>query len=193
MVLALLYYPPKHPRGIPWNHAIKILDYVGAVLFSIGGVLVLTGVIYTNLVPASSPRVIGLLCSGFAVVVAFALWEHFMPMEAPICPPRIFAKHWGREFTFPFMAATIINMFYYSTNIAYISQVSWIRILSIYRAWLTGEVDECPLYRLIHSSVICSEIDPPTEHGHDVWSNYTRNCRVSSSSTLCPPACSLIW
>jgi hypothetical protein len=92
-------------------------------LFTAGGILVLTGVVYTNLVPSTSPRVIAPLCVGFAIIVAFALWEHFMPMEAPLCPPRIFAKNWGREFTFPFVAATIINMFYYSTNIAYISQV----------------------------------------------------------------------
>jgi len=123
-LLVWLYFPPKHPRGIPWRQAVRILDYVGAILFSIGAVLVLTGVIYTNLVPASSPRVIGLLTSGFGVIVAFGLWEHFTPLEAPMCPPKIFAKHWGREFTFPFMAATIINMFYYSTNVAYISQVS---------------------------------------------------------------------
>jgi len=119
-----LYFPPKHPRGIPWDRAVKILDYVGAVLFIVGGVLILTGVIYTNLVPASSPPVVVLLTVGFAIMVAFGLWEHFMSVEAPLCPPRIFAKHWGREFTYPFIAATIINMFYYSTNVVYINQVS---------------------------------------------------------------------
>lgn len=124
LILIWLYFPPKHPRGILWGKAIRSLDYAGALLFATGGILVLLGVVYTSILPASSPRVIVMLCVGFAFVVAFALWEHFMPLEAPLCPPKIFAKHWGREFTFPFVAATIINMFYYSTNVAYISQVS---------------------------------------------------------------------
>ncbi|KEF50998.1 uncharacterized protein A1O9_12952 [Exophiala aquamarina CBS 119918] len=122
--LSWFYFPPKHPRGVPWDKAMKIIDYVGAALFTAGGILVLLGIVYTNLLPASNPRVVVLLSVGFAVIIAFALWERFMPMEAPLCPPKIFAKSWGREFTFPLLAATIINMFYYSTNIAYISQMN---------------------------------------------------------------------
>lgn len=124
LILFWIYFPPKHPRGIAWDKAIRNIDYTGALLFAAGGVLVLLGVVYTNILPASSPRVVVLLCVGFTFIIAFALWERLMPLEAPLCPPKIFAIHWGREFTFPFMAATIINMFYYSTNVAYISQAS---------------------------------------------------------------------
>jgi len=128
LIIYWIYFPPKHPRGIHWDKAVRILDYIGALLFATGCILVLLGVVYTNIVPASSPRVIVLLCVGFATIVGFALWERLVPLEAPLCPPKIFAKHWGREFTFPLVAATIINMFYYSTNVAYITQASFSHI-----------------------------------------------------------------
>jgi hypothetical protein len=41
--LFIFYHPPKHPRGIPWKEALKGLDWVGSVLFSIGATLVLVG------------------------------------------------------------------------------------------------------------------------------------------------------
>src|SRR5262245_48479494 len=58
MLLVWLYHPPKHPRGIPWNEALRQLDYGGALLFTTGAVLVFTGVIYTTIVPSSDPRVL---------------------------------------------------------------------------------------------------------------------------------------
>jgi MFS family permease len=103
-LLVWLYHPPTHPRGIPWHQALKELDYGGALLFTAGAVLVLTGVIYTTIIPASSPIVIGLLCAGFGVIVIFAFYETFMPLKQPLTPPKIFKKDYGREFTFPFIA-----------------------------------------------------------------------------------------
>jgi hypothetical protein len=133
-----LYYPPKHPRGIPWDEAVRILDYGGAFMFTLGAVLVLTGVIYTNTESSSSPCVIGLLVFGFCVIVAFTLYEHFMPLKAALTPPHVFAKDKGREFTFPFAAASIINMFYYSTRIAYATMVRQaIFMVLTWEWWLT--------------------------------------------------------
>jgi hypothetical protein len=88
-------------------------------LFTAGATLVLTGVIYTTIVPSSDPKVIGLLVSGFVVIIAFALYETFVPLKQPMTPPKIFAKDYGREFTAPFIAGVIVNMFFYSVNIAY--------------------------------------------------------------------------
>ncbi|KIW17974.1 hypothetical protein PV08_05169 [Exophiala spinifera] len=121
--LYLVYYPPKHPRGIPWHQAIKNLDYGGAMLYSIGGSLVFSGIVQTTTIPASDPKVFGTLVSGFGVLVAFALYEHFMPLRAALTPPHIFAKDKGREFTFPFIAGTISNMGYFATNVAFLTQV----------------------------------------------------------------------
>ncbi|KAF2500113.1 hypothetical protein BU16DRAFT_453129 [Lophium mytilinum] len=119
VLLVWLYKPPQHPRGIPFKQALRELDYGGGVLFTAGAVLVFTGVIYTQIVTSSDPKVIGLLVAGFALIVIFALYETFVPLKQPMTPPEIFAKDYGREFTFPFIAGIIVNMFFYSVNIAY--------------------------------------------------------------------------
>jgi MFS family permease len=65
-LLVWLYFPPKHPRGIPWNQALRELDYIRMVLFVAGTVLILTGIVYTTTVPSFDPKVIatlGKLCS----------------------------------------------------------------------------------------------------------------------------------
>ncbi|OAA63617.1 Fungal trichothecene efflux pump [Niveomyces insectorum RCEF 264] len=118
-LLVLLYFPPKHPRGIPWHEAVRQLDYLGAFLFTTGATLVFTGVIYTTIIPASSKIVIGLLCSGFGVVVIFALYERFGNLKQPLTPWQIFNVDRGAEFTFPFISGMIVNMFFYSVNIVY--------------------------------------------------------------------------
>ncbi|KAF2476268.1 MFS general substrate transporter [Lindgomyces ingoldianus] len=118
-LLIWLYHPPKHPRGIPWDQALRELDYLGAVLFTAGAVCVFTGVIYTTIIPSSDPKVIALLCVGFAVIGVFASYERFAPLKQAMCPPDIFAKDKGREFTYPFIAGVIVNMFFYSVNIVY--------------------------------------------------------------------------
>ncbi|KAL1892009.1 hypothetical protein Sste5346_007353 [Sporothrix stenoceras] len=123
-LLIWLYHPPKHPRGIPWHEAVKQLDYLGAALFTIGATLVLTGVIYTTIIPASDPIVIGLLVSGFGVTVIFALWEHFGNLKQPLAPPKVFAQDKGREFLFPFISGMIVNMFFYSVNIVYPTMIN---------------------------------------------------------------------
>ena len=74
-LLVWLYFPPKHPRGIPWHDAVRQLDYVGGILFIIATTLILTGIVYTTTLPSKSPKVIGTLVSGFALMVIFALWE----------------------------------------------------------------------------------------------------------------------
>ena len=123
-LLIWLYHPPTHPRGIPWHEAIRQLDYLGAVLFTVGATLALTGVIYATIIPPSDPIVVGLLCSGFGVVVLFALWEHFGNLRQPLVPPWVFAQDKGREFLFPFISGMIVNMFFYSVNIVYPTMIN---------------------------------------------------------------------
>ncbi len=124
VLLIWLYHPPKHPRGIPWHVAIKQLDYLGAALFTVGATLVFTGVIYTTIISPSDKIVIGLLCSGFGVIVLFALWEQFGNLQQPLTPPRVFAQDKGREFLFPFISGAIVNMFFYSVNIVYPTMIA---------------------------------------------------------------------
>lgn len=141
--LALLYHPPKHPRGVPWREAIGGLDYVGTVLVIPGVCLVLVGIINTTYLKTTSVKVVAPMCVGFGLLVLFALWETFSKVKSvsalrfppvlpgahlvsryPLCPPRIFRSHNGREFTVPFVIALIVTMFYYGINIIYPTMVN---------------------------------------------------------------------
>lgn len=73
VVLLLLYFPPKHPRGIPWAQAMRELDYVGIVSFTGAAAMILSGIVYVQLLPSNSPIVIGLLVAGFACLVSHHL------------------------------------------------------------------------------------------------------------------------
>src|SRR6202012_4369419 len=79
--LYLFYFPPKHPRGLPFDQALRELDYLGAVLFIIATTLILTGIVYTTTLPSSDPKVIGTLVAGFGLMVIFALYETFAPLK----------------------------------------------------------------------------------------------------------------
>lgn len=48
IALALLYFPPKHPKGVPWKEAIRGLDYIGTIIVIPGVCLVLVGIINTT-------------------------------------------------------------------------------------------------------------------------------------------------
>ncbi|ETS79900.1 hypothetical protein PFICI_07429 [Pestalotiopsis fici W106-1] len=117
--LFFYYYPPAHPRGLPFKQAIRELDYGGAILFIMSTVLILTGIIYTTTLPSSDPRVLGTLIAGFILLAIFALYETFMPLKQPLTPQHVFTKGGGRELTAPFIAGFVVTMFYYSINIIY--------------------------------------------------------------------------
>lgn len=116
-MLAFFYFPPKHPRGIPWDQALRSLDYVGMISFTAAASLVLSGIVYVQLVPSNSPIVIGLLVSGFASLIFFALWETFAPLKMPLAPTRLFTANKGRALTAPFICGFVVTMFYYGNNI----------------------------------------------------------------------------
>ncbi|KAF9872529.1 fungal trichothecene efflux pump [Colletotrichum karsti] len=91
----LFYHPPtfrmKHgAEASMWSY-VKRFDYVGAVLYT-GGILVLMmglnwgGVVYAW----SSPAVIATVVVGVAAVAAFAVWESFADLSEPFVPMRYF-------------------------------------------------------------------------------------------------------
>jgi hypothetical protein len=119
LALAFCYFPPKHPKGVPWREGLKGLDYVGAALVMPGVCAVLVGIINTTYKKSSDTTVIAPMCVGFGLLVAFGFWETSSKTKYPLCPPRIFRSHEGREFTVPFILAFIVTMFYYGLNIIY--------------------------------------------------------------------------
>lgn len=58
--------------------------------------------------PTNSVRVIAPMCVGFGLLIAFGFWETLSHVAYPLCPPRIFRSHNGREFTVPFIVAFIV-------------------------------------------------------------------------------------
>jgi len=71
-----LYKPPARPRGVPWKEALRGLDYVGAVLVTGGVGLTLVGIVYTTILPATDPHVLGPLISGLLLCAIFGVWEN---------------------------------------------------------------------------------------------------------------------
>lgn len=108
--LYMYYFPPAHPRGLPTGQALRELDYVGSLLFVLSAVLILTGIVYTTILPSSSPTVIGLLVSGFILLLGFALWETFAKLKQPLTPTRVFTRNKGRALTAPFVAGFVVTM-----------------------------------------------------------------------------------
>ena len=124
IALASLYFPPQHPKGVPWKEAIHGLDYVGSFLVIPGVCLVLVGIINTTYMASSNKMVLAPLIVGFILLVACGVWETIGNAKYPLCPPRIFRSHNGREFTVPFILAFIVTMFYYGINIIYPTMVN---------------------------------------------------------------------
>lgn len=122
--LFLYYFPPAHPRGLPFRQAVRELDYGGALLFTIATVLTLVGINYSIQLPSSDPKVIGTLVSGLGTLVAFALYETFVPLKQPLTPTRVFTKGKGRDLTAPFVAAFVVTMFYYAINVIYPTMIN---------------------------------------------------------------------
>lgn len=122
--LVFFYFPPKHPRGLPFDRAMRELDYVGALLFIASAALILTGIVYTTTLPSSDPRVIGTLVAGFVTLVIFALYETFAPLKQPLTPTHVFTRGNGRELSAPFIAGFVVTMFYYAINIIYPTQIA---------------------------------------------------------------------
>jgi len=123
VILALFYHPPKHPRGIPWDQAVRRLDYVGILSFTAAASMILSGIVYVQLLPSNSPTVIGLLVAGFVCLLFFALWETFAPIKEPLAPTRLFTANRGRALTAPFVVGFVVTMFYYGTNITWPTMV----------------------------------------------------------------------
>lgn len=59
------------------------------------------------------------------VRVSATYYLHFTNrLRYPLCPPRIFRSHNGREFTVPFIVAFIVTMFYYGINVIYPTMIN---------------------------------------------------------------------
>lgn len=124
VLLFLFYYPPKHPRGIPWARALKEVDYMGGLLFAAATATILCGIAYASFLPSSDPHVVAMLVCGFAAMIAFALWETFAPLKQPLAPTRLFTHNRGQTLSVPFFVAALVTVYYLAINIIWGTMVS---------------------------------------------------------------------
>lgn len=92
--------------------------------FTVSAAMILSGIVYVQLVPSDDPRVIGLLVAGFGMLIFFSLWETFAPLKEPLAPTHLFTKNKGRALTAPFIVGGVVTMFYYGCNIIWGTMVS---------------------------------------------------------------------
>ena len=121
--LYLFYFPPKHPRDLPFDQALRELNYVDTILFIPSAILILIGIVYTTALLPSSPKVIGILVSGFCLVI-FALYETFTPLKQPLTPTHVFTRGGGRQLTASFIASFVVTMFYSAINVIYPTMIA---------------------------------------------------------------------
>ena len=97
---------------------------VGAILFVIGALPILMGVVWTTVLPSNDRHIIISLVLGFFFMICFALWETFAKIKHPLTPRYVFASSYGRDFTAPAIVLAVVNMFYYSGSILWPTIVS---------------------------------------------------------------------
>jgi hypothetical protein len=107
--------------------------YIGAILFIVGSILILMGVVWTTQYTGADVHIIAPICVGFLVLVSFGLWETYGNAKHPLTPPAIFKSGHGRDFTAPVIAVFITNMYFYSQNILWPSMIG--------AFWSEGDAD----------------------------------------------------
>jgi hypothetical protein len=94
--------------------------------FTIAAAMILCGIVYVQILPSNSPKVIALLVVGFASLLFFGAWETLAKLKEPLAPTRLFTANKGRKLTAPFLCAFVVTMFYYANNI------TWPTMLGVY-------------------------------------------------------------
>jgi MFS family permease len=90
----LFYHPPtfsmKYKRRSKMQQ-LKDFDFVGCLLFTAGLLLFVMGLSWGGgLYAWKSGHVIGTIVSGVLSLVAFFMWETFMPLKEPLVPMHLF-------------------------------------------------------------------------------------------------------
>ncbi|KIW12779.1 hypothetical protein PV08_07966 [Exophiala spinifera] len=94
VLFATCYFPPNfhmiNSELSRWQE-VKSLDYGGVLLYFAGLILVLLGFTWAGgLYPWHSARVVASLVIGGLLLVAFGVYETYMPLRQPLLPVRLF-------------------------------------------------------------------------------------------------------
>ena len=90
------YHPPnfqmKHAHGRKMQY-IREFDYIGTLLLISGMLLFLMGLSWGGVIhPWKSAHVISTIVIGFLLLVAFALYEVYVPLKEPLVPMHLFKQ-----------------------------------------------------------------------------------------------------
>jgi hypothetical protein len=75
------------------------------------------GIVWAGVYDSNDAHVVAPLVVGAVILILFALWETFGNPKYPLTPTYVFTSSWGRDFTAPVIALSVVNMFYYSSSI----------------------------------------------------------------------------
>jgi len=131
------YHPPTfkmlHSAGRRRRDEIANIDFVGLFLLVAGLCLFLLGVAWGGEpLPWQSPTILGLLISGFIVLILFGLWEAYSGVEYPIIPLRLYRDL--RGFTCCAILSATSGTSYTALNIVWPTEVN-----SIYGSTLSWQ------------------------------------------------------
>ncbi|TPR06761.1 PAS domain family protein [Aspergillus niger] len=118
ILLVLFYFPPgwDAKRGNESRiDGLKKFDYIGFLLYAGGLILVLLGLSWGGSSYAwHSAHVIAVLVIGFVCLLAFALYEIFVPLQQPLLPMSLLRN---RGYAGAVCSALVGNMVYFSMSL----------------------------------------------------------------------------
>ena len=117
LLVYIFYHPPSFrqlhgPDRSRWEE-FKTIDFVGLFLLVAGLTLFLLGVSWGGQPsPWNSPKILGLLITGFIVLVILVFWEIYAPLQYPLIPMKYFRDLRG---------FVCVNIICYVSGIVYIA------------------------------------------------------------------------
>ncbi|PYH87454.1 siderophore iron transporter [Aspergillus ellipticus CBS 707.79] len=139
ILLAVFYFPPgwDAKRGAEGRVAgLKKFDFLGFLLYAGGLVLVLLGLSWGGTSYAwDSAHVVAVLVIGFVSLIAFALYEIFVPLEQPLLPMSLLRNP---GYTATVCSALVGNMVYFSMSLLWPEAISYLYTTNTIKAgWLS--------------------------------------------------------
>ncbi|CAK7200619.1 hypothetical protein SEUCBS139899_003317 [Sporothrix eucalyptigena] len=118
LLFAFCYFPPDFQtinKNLTKMEEIKRIDYGGLFLYSAGLILLLLGFTYgEGTYPWNSAHTLATLIIGAVLVVAFIIYEIYVPLRQPLVPIRIFKI---RNVNAAIVIGCVGQMVYYALNL----------------------------------------------------------------------------
>ncbi|KAL1889494.1 hypothetical protein Sste5346_008872 [Sporothrix stenoceras] len=127
ILLVLCYFPPtlhQMHAQLTWQKELKKLDWGGMFFFTAGQVLILLALNWGgSSYPWSSAHIVAPLVLGVAMIVAFVLYEVYVPLEQPLLPIRLLKN-------VPYVAIVVVaaagQMVFTSLSILWPEQIEYL-------------------------------------------------------------------